>query len=78
MNITLNFAFSPDTNGFCKFAPRFDSVDVTNVHDGHQKYASAIAGACVKAAKEAIKTIDREKAELSNVPLVIASCHLQR
>lgn len=60
MKITLNFAYSPDTDGYCKFPPRFDSVDVTNVHDGHQPYANAIACACVHVAKELIKQAPKE------------------
>ena len=63
MTITLNFAYSPDTDGYCKFPPRFDSVDVTNVHDGHQPYANAIACACVRVAKELINQIPQENME---------------
>lgn len=78
MQVILNFAYSPDTNGYCKFPPRLDSVDTRNVHDGNQEYASAIADACIKAAKEAINTVDRKKAGPPQEPAVIPSCHLQR
>ena len=60
MTITLNFAYSPDIDGFCKYPPQFVSVDIGNVHDGHQKYAHAIADACIKASKESIAKVSDE------------------
>lgn len=60
MTITLNFAYSPNVDGFCEYPPRFDSVDICNVHDGHQEYAHAVAEACIKASKESIAKISKE------------------
>lgn len=78
MQVILNFAYSPDTNGYCKFPPRLDSVNTQNVHDGNQEYAGAITDACIKAAKKAIETVSRQKSGSPQEPVVIPSCHLQR
>ena len=61
MTVTLNFSYSPDMDGFCQFPPRFDNVNIGNVHDGQLEYANAIADACVETAKKTIVEVAKKR-----------------